>query len=96
MEVSATSLISGCSGHKTFVIRKQCFSSTFHKATGRLVDVQFDLLPFRKQCGSDVIGVEDEHPPFSVHVCNDLPFFFNEATEMRELNLHLLVDNLSD
>ena len=29
-------------------------------------------------------------------VHNNLPFFFNEATEMRESNLHPLVDNLSD
>ena len=60
------------------------------------VDIRFDFLSFTEHCGANVIGVEDEHPPFSVSLCNNLAFFLFEAPEMREPDLHPLVEDLSD
>ena len=36
------------------------------------VDVRFHLLSFGEQCGADVIGVEDKHPPISAPLRNNL------------------------
>ena len=60
------------------------------------VDIRLDLLPFHKHCCSDFISVEDERPPFSMPLRNAFALFFDEAPEMRESNLHPLVDDLSD
>ena len=60
------------------------------------VDVRFDLLSFSKQCGADVICIEDEHPPFLVPLRDDLAFFFDEAPEVGEPDLYPLIDDLSD
>ena len=60
------------------------------------VDIRLDFLSFREHGGAYVIGVEDEHPPISVPWRNNLAFFLDEAPEMREPNLHPLVDDLSD
>ena len=46
---------------------------------------------FCKYSGSDLICFEDKHPPFSAPLCDDLAFFFDEAPEVRESDLHPLV-----
>ena len=48
-----------------------------------------------KHCGADVICVEDEYPPFPPPLRDDLAFF-DEASEVCELDLHPLVDDLSN
>ena len=58
------------------------------------VDIQLDFLSFRDQGGTYVIGVEDEHPPISVPLRNNLTFFLDEAPEMREPDLHPFGDDL--
>ena len=60
------------------------------------VNIRFDFLSIGKHCGADVICVEDEHPPFSLPLRDDLPFFFDEAPEMGEPDLHSLIDYLSN
>ena len=60
------------------------------------VDIRLDLLPFHKHCCSDFISVEDERPPFSAPLRKDFALFFDVATEMRESNLHPLVNDLSN
>ena len=60
------------------------------------VDIRFNFLSFGEHCSADVVRVEDEHPPFSSILCDDLSFFFNEAAKVGEPNLHSLFDNLSD
>ena len=54
------------------------------------------LVPFRKHCSSDFICFEDKHPPFTMPLCDDLPFFLDEAVEVHESDLHPLVNNLSN
>ena len=48
------------------------------------VDIQFDFLSFGEHCSAYAISFEDEHPPFSSPLCDDLSFFFNEATKVGE------------
>ena len=60
------------------------------------VDVRLGFLSFREHCGATVSGVEDEHPPVSTPLRNDLAFFLDEAPKMSEPNLHPLVDDLSN
>ena len=60
------------------------------------INIGFDLLSFGEQRGADVIGVEDEHPPVSAPLRNDLALFLNEAPEVRESHLHPLVDDLTN
>ena len=60
------------------------------------VDIRLDFLSFREHSGAYNIFVEDEHPPISVPLRNNLDFFLDEAPEMRELDLHPLVNDLSD
>ena len=60
------------------------------------VDVGFDLFSLGKHRGAHVIHLEDEHPPFLVPIRDDLAFFFDEASEMSEPDLHSLVDDLTD
>ena len=60
------------------------------------VDIQRDFLSFCEQRGTYVIGLEDEHPPIPSPFRNNLALFLDEAPEMRESNLHPLVDDLSD
>ena len=43
------------------------------------VDVRFDLLPFRKHSGADIISVEDEHPYVSTPLRNYPALFLDEA-----------------
>ena len=59
------------------------------------VDIRLDFLSFREDGGAYVIGVKDEHPPISAPLRNNLALFLG-LPEMRELNLHPLVDDLSD
>ena len=60
------------------------------------VDIRLDFLSFREHGGAYVIGVKDEHPPISAPLRNNLAFFLDKAPEMREPDLHPLVDDLSD
>ena len=60
------------------------------------VDIRLKFLSFREHGGAYVIGVEDEHPPISVPLHNNLALFLDQAPEMHESNLHPLVDDLSD
>ena len=60
------------------------------------VDIRLDFLSFREHGGAYVIGVEDEHPPISAPLRNNLAFFLDVAPEMCESNLHPLVNDLSD
>ena len=60
------------------------------------VDIRLDFLSFREHGGAYIIGVKDKHPPISVPLHNKLALFLNEAPEMRESDLHPLVDDLSD
>ena len=60
------------------------------------VDIRLNYLSFRKHCGTTVTGVEDKHSPVSTPLRNDFAFFLDEAPEMREPDLHPLVDDLSD
>ena len=60
------------------------------------VDIRLDFSSFREHGGAYVISVEDEHPPISAPLHNNLAFFLDEAPEMREPDLHPLVDDLSD
>ena len=60
------------------------------------VDIRLDLLSFGEQRGADIIGVEDEHPPVSAPLRNDLTLFLNEAPEVHKSHLHPLVDDLTD
>ena len=60
------------------------------------VDIRFDPLSFCVQRGSGLIGVEDKHPPFTAPLRDYFAFLFYEAAEMRESNLHSLVDDLTD
>ena len=53
-------------------------------------------MSFCEQCGADVICVEDEHPPLSTPLCNDLAFFLDEAPKVGEPDLHSLVDDLTN
>ena len=53
------------------------------------VDILLDLLSFGKHCGVDLICVEDEYPPFLAPLRDDLPFFFDEAFEVSEPDLHV-------
>ena len=64
--------------------------------TSLVVLIRLDFFSFREHGGAYVIGVEDEHPPIFAPLRNNLALFLNEAPEMREPNLHPLVDNLSD
>ena len=59
------------------------------------VDIRLDFLSFREHGGAYVISVEDEHPPIFAPLCNNLAFFLNEAPEMRQPDLHPLVDDLT-
>ena len=47
-------------------------------------DIRLDFLSFREHEGAYIIGVEDEHPPISVPLCNNLALFLDEAPEMCE------------
>ena len=60
------------------------------------VDIRLNFLSFHEQGGAYVIGVEDEHPPISAPLRNNLALFLDEAPKMRESNLNPLVDDLSD
>ena len=60
------------------------------------VDIRLDLLLFRKHNGAHVVGFEDKHPPFTTPLRDYLAFLFYEAVEMRESNLHTLVDDLNN
>ena len=60
------------------------------------VNIRSDFLFLGEHCGADVVCVEDEHPPFLSPFRDDLAFFFDEATEMGELDLHSLVDDMCD
>ena len=60
------------------------------------VDIRIDFLSFREHGVAYIIGVEDEHPPISASLRNNLAFFLAEAPEMREPDLHPLVDDLYD
>ena len=53
-------------------------------------------MSFGEQSGADVICIEDEHPPFSASLHDDLAFFFDEAPEVVEPDLHPLIDDLAD
>ena len=55
------------------------------------VDIRLVFLSFREQGGAHVIGVQDEHPPISAPLHNNLVLFLDEAPEMRESNLHPLL-----
>ena len=61
-----------------------------------LVNIRLDFLSFREHCGANVIADDDEHPPIFAPLRNNLAFFLDEAPEMREPDLHPLVDDLSD
>ena len=56
---------------------------------------KFGFLPKCNSC-ANVIGVEDEHPPVSTPLRNNLALILNEAPEMHESILHPLVDDLPD
>ena len=60
------------------------------------LDVRLNLLPFREHNGVDIIRFEDKHPPIAMPLPDDFAFFFDEAHEMCESDLHPLVDNLSN
>ena len=60
------------------------------------VNIRLKFLSFREQGGASVIGVEDEHPPIYAPLRNILALFVDEVPEIRESNLHPLVDDLSD
>ena len=51
---------------------------------------------FGKQGCADVIGVEDEYPPISAPLRDNLALLLDEAPEVRKPHLHSLVDDLSD
>ena len=51
---------------------------------------------FCEHGGVYIISVEDEHPPISAPLRNNLAFFLDEAPEMCEPDLHPLVDDLPD
>ena len=59
------------------------------------VYIRFDLLSFHKHGGTNIVRVEDEHPPFSTSSRDYTVFVLNEATVVSESNLHALIDNLS-
>ena len=45
------------------------------------VYIQFDFLSFHKHSSANIIGLEDEHPPFStMPLRDDRAFFFDEVT----------------
>ena len=54
------------------------------------------FLPFGEHSCVDVIGLEDKHPPFSMPLCDDLAFLFDEALMISEANLHSMIDDMSD
>jgi hypothetical protein len=62
------------------------------------VDIRLGSLSLREQSGVGAIAgtVEDKHPPVSAHSRNNPASIFNEGSEVRNLNLHPLVDDLSD
>ena len=60
------------------------------------VDIRLNFLSFREHGGAYIIGVEDENPPISASLHNNLALFLDEAPEMRKSNLHHLVNDLSD
>ena len=60
------------------------------------VDVPLNLLSFCKHNTANIIRFEDKHPPVSAPLPNNLAFFLDEAPEMREPDLHPLVDDLPD
>ena len=49
-----------------------------------------------EHCGPTVSGVEDKHPPVSTPLRNNSAFFLDEAPEVCKIDLHPLVDDLSD
>ena len=64
--------------------------------TSLVVLIRLDFFSFREHGGAYVIGVEDEHPPIFAPLRNNLALFLDKAFEMRELDLHPLVYDLSD
>ena len=60
------------------------------------VNIRLDLFPFAKHSYANVIGLDDEHSPFMAPLCNDFAFLLDVALVMSELDLHALVEKLSD
>ena len=60
------------------------------------INIRFNFLSFGDQSGADIIGVEDEHPPISTPLRNNLALFLDEAPKVRKPHLHPLVNDLTN